>query len=264
MPDNPLDALLQDHPDLQALRRVADEAERREARTQRVAVHRLDGIEDGMRPLAPPGSAVLFVGRPGSGVMSALRQALDHRDPGLMHEVAERVYGTLVERQPVGLDEAVEQYVRQGVSLDLSYRCTQLVRNVFLPDDLEIAAFPMPYTGGPVDDGSFALTSRVGPGADDWLDAVVVIHEPGLTDIERAALDLIPLEQSGINIGTSAMCYAITAVTVFVVVAGATYACPGIPDVLHLDDETVRRLGPERTSRELLGLRRAALERRNG
>jgi hypothetical protein len=192
------------------------------------------------------------------------RRGLESGEAELMHEVAERIYSSLVDRRPVALEEAVDLFVRQGVSVDLSYRGVPLVQNVFLPDDLELAAFPMPYTGGSVDGASFELTMRVADDREGWLDAILVIHEPELTDIERAALELVPEWESGINIGKSAMCYAITAVTVFIVVAGATYACPGTPDVLHLDDEAVARIGPQRTARELLALRRQSLERRSG
>jgi hypothetical protein len=263
MPNNPLEAILSKHPDLQSLRQVADEVERRAAKLQRLPIYRYSRLDSEQRPLAPPGSAVLFVARPGCILMANIKNAFRDSNWQLMREVAERIYGTLVDRQPRTLNAAVEEFIRQGASIDLAYRGTSLVQNVFLPDDLEIAAFPMPYSGGPLDDSSFTLTARGREGQDSWLEALLVIHEPKLTETERAALDLVASEDSAINIGKSAMCYAITAVTVFIVVAGATYACPAIFEEPHLDDDVVRQLGPSKTARELLLLRRHALERRS-
>jgi hypothetical protein len=260
--DTALERILEDHPDLQLLRVVADEVEHRLTREQRLPVYRYRDSRADRTLLAPPGSAVLFVARAGSDTLLGLRRTLAERDLDAINDAGRPIYENLVDRQPVALAEAVDAFVSQGISVDLSYKGTPLVSNAFLPDDLDVAAFPMPFTGGPIDDDAFTIAARYRENVPGWLDAVLVVNEPDLSDLERAALDLVPADDSAVQIGKSAMCYAITAVTVFIVVAGATYACPGSRDVFHLDDEVVKQLRPEMTARELLSLRRQALEHR--
>ena len=261
---NPVERLFSEHPDLLYLRAVADEVEARATRDQGLPILRYQDTADNPRPLVPPGAAVLFVGRPGSRALLDIRRAFATSDRDLMNAVARTIYENLVERQPTALDQGVQQFVESGSSIDLAYRGVALVSNVFLPEDLDVAAFPMPYTGGALEDSAFQLTVRFKEGYDKaWLDAVLVINEPELTEMERAALELVSGNEVGIEIGRAALCYAITAITVFIVVAGATYACPGVKSLDHLDDETIRELTPSMTARELLALRRQALEHRN-
>ena len=262
--ENPVERLMSEHPDLQLLRTVADEVEARFAVQQRLPLLRYRDPALQTRHLVAPGAAVLFVARPGSQQLLDIRRGVRESDHGLLGQVAERVYGSLVDRQPVSLDEAVRLFVDGGSSVDLTYFGSPLVSNAFLPEDLEIAAFPMPYTGGPLEEKHFTLTARARADAQTWFDAILVINEPDLSEMERAALDLVPPDELVMQVGKAAMCYAITAVTVFIVVAVATYACPGIGDLEHLDDDVVRSLRPSATARELLALRRQGLERRGG
>ena len=55
-------------------------------------------------------------------------------------------------------------------------------------------------------------------------------------------------------------CYAITAITVTLVLAGATYACPGVTEPDTLPEEEIRTIGPSATARKLLAIRRRILE----
>ena len=96
------------------------------------------------------------------------------------------------------------------------------------------------------------------------LEAIALVHAPSLTRAEREALRLVPASQLELNIGKASDCWGITgiavaAVVVLLVVAIATLGCAAI-DVKPLTDPQIAKLGPEATARQLLALRRDALD----
>jgi hypothetical protein len=121
---------------------------------------------------------------------------------------------------------------------------------------------PMPYNGGSLEGVEFTLIKRSRADLATDLKAFIVRCAPELTEAEKAALALLPPDANDLNVGRAAMCYAITGVTVVLVVIAATYACPGSAPRVALTDDEITQLGPELTARKLLQLRRAALERR--
>lgn len=138
-----------------------------------------------------------------------------------------------------------------------------LASSLFVPEDLDLVIVPMPYNGGSLQDVPFTLVERHAADTNtEHYDAILIRRAPRLTEAETEALRLMPPDSLDLNVGRAAMCYAVTAVTVVAVVMFATTACPGTPIDIHLDDDVVKRLGPELTARKLIQVRRLALDRR--
>jgi hypothetical protein len=211
--------------------------------------------------LVPPGSITLFLARQGSNLLGEIRQAVTS-DRSRDVELARRLRDIYRRRKMVSLERAVEMLRAEDVFAEIQHGRFVLASSLFVPQDLEVAMVPLPYNGGPISRSGFHLLERIKESSDAALDGFLVRHSPALTRAELAALKLVPREVLDFNVGKAAMCYAITGVALVAVVIFATSACPGkIPD-FHLDDDIIRRLGPEATARQLLGLRRKALEHR--
>ena len=211
--------------------------------------------------LAPPGSITLFLGRPKSKALSRVREAVKQaagKDVQLMRELKE-VYGR---RKMVSLTEAVETLKQQPVIAHLQYGPFTVAKNLFVPDDLELCIVPLPYNGGQLARGGFQLIQAVRPKEKAALEGVMVRHLPPLSPAEKAAIKELPAAFAGFNVGDAAMCYAITAVAIVMVVIFATAACPGSYPDLHLDEAVIKKIGPEATARQLLALRRTIMEKR--
>jgi hypothetical protein len=249
------------NPWLQDLRRVGDEAERRVSRS--VAVPQYDytpSARESNLNLVHPGTITLFLGRPGSELLQEIRACIRSGvADGTDARLAQRLADISVDRPTLAFPVAIDLLLAQDVISELTFNGTTLVANAFVPDDLDVAVFPLPYSGGPIDPDGFRLINRSADGL-GWLDGFLAIHRPNLTAAEAAALAMVPRDAVSVNVGRHANCYAVTAVAVVAVVALGTYACPGSFAEVHLDPDLVRRIGPEGTARELVRLRRQALE----
>lgn len=249
-------------PDLALLREAADEAERRN-----VSAKKLDMI-DCKEPRAqagevlPPGTVTLVLARRGSEIFKKALVSL-RRTGNFDAETNKRIRASYERRKVMALAEAVDLLRGQPTIAEVTGGRFTLASSLFVPEDLDLVLAPMPYNGGRLDDVPFTLIQRHAPGVDlqDY-DAILVRRPPVLTAAERAALDLIPRNAFDLNLGRSAMCYAITAVAIVAVVIFATAACPHHQINLHLDDDDIKQLGPEMTARTLVNLRRQALDRR--
>lgn len=257
---NPIEAIRRLPEPIQALRPVALEIEARPSRVSPIDV--LDYTpdhDDYPRMLAKPGTVTLFVARQGSDVIGRIRDAVTSggdEDAHIAAELAEQFR----RRSMVPIEEAVATLLVQPVFASVRYGERTMAQSLFAPDDVQACVVPMPYNGGYVADDSFKLVEHYLPGTHERLAALAVRHTPPLTPAERAALKAVPPDQREWSIGQPMACYAITAITVTIVLAGATYACPGITEPEELPDETIKALGPEATARKLLAIRRQVLE----
>lgn len=265
----PIDAFRELPASIQALRPVSIEIESRPSRVSRIDV--LDyrpGHQNYSGLLAKPGTVTLFVARHGAEIIDRIREAVasdggDDRHSGhagLDRQIAAELTAQFRARTMVSIEEAVSTLLVQPAFASVRYGERTMAQSLFAPDGVEACVIAMPYNGGYVADDSFKLVEHYLPGSDERLTAVAVRHAPPLTPAERAALRAVPPDQREWSIGQPMACYAITAITVTLVLAGATYACPGIVEPEELPDETIKELGPAATARKLLALRRQVLE----
>jgi hypothetical protein len=249
---------------LQTLRPAALEMERRPSRKSSVDVlHYRPAHSDYAAFLAKPGTATLFVAEKGAAILQAIRDAVASPD-GQDSWIAHRLAAQFRQREMIPLDEAVRFLVEQPVFASLRYCGKTLASSLLKADGLDATVIPMAYNGGEIESETFQLVEHYQEGTEHGLEAVIVVHSPALSAAERVALQAVPPDQREWNIGQPSMCYAITAVTVFIVVYGATYACPfpqeESPEALGISDEEIKAIGPQATARKLLEIRRRALE----
>lgn len=208
-----------------------------------------------------PGTVTLILARRGSKSFENAMKSLK-KTGRFDADTLRRVRASYAKRSMMTMPQALELMKSQSTIVELIGGRFTLAASLFVPEDLEMVLAPMPYNGGPLDGVGFQLIERH---AEDMrrepYEAILVRRSPRLTRAEKEALKLVPRSSFDMNIGRVAMCYAITAVTVVAVVMFATSACPGKLVELHLDEEDMKSMSPEMTSRMLIRLRRKILER---
>ena len=247
----------------EALQPVATEVEVRASEEAPLEVVDYDpGDDSADAPFTPPGTITVFVARKGSPWLKKLRGALGARDGAALQKLrGDLVTPSFEGRKAVELREAARTVAAEPVIGEVRYRGTPVARALFAPPDVDACGVGLPYTGGRVRKKELTLVQYVRDRARERLDAVAVRHAPSLSEAEAAALKMIPADDRSQHVGTAFLCYAITAVTVFLsTVIAATSLCPVRKvEAQRLSGKDVRRLGPGGTARELLRMRRKAL-----
>lgn len=261
--------------DLEVLRPAALEAEGRPYRvTQLEVLDYQPTYGDLDTILVRPGCIGVFVGPKPSPLIAAVRHAIRAND-GTDQRLANTIREQLAGRARIALEDAVDLLVQQPVFASIRYGGRTLVSSLFAPPGLPMAAVAIPYNGGTLAPRGFSLVEHYTPGATDALDAVLVRHTPQLTKGEKAALDRLPTDLAEMNVGTAALCFALSAVAIASAVCLATgICCPHRPRVprddedfattpdFHLQDEQLTQMNPALAARHLLRIRRDALEGR--
>lgn len=259
---NPIDEINRTHPLLGILRDAADDAEQRLVRRSNLALlEYVPSDPDSEDVLVPPGSVTIFLARGRTELLDSIRAALSDsggKDLDLKREI-QALHDC---RKPLDLESAIALFREQPVVGEIIHGRSTLAKNLFVPDDLELSVVPLPYNGGALAEDDFHLVERVKWDAGDRLEGFAVRHAPQLSAAEAEALRLLPADMIEDNVGMAAMCYAATGIAIVAVVIFATYACPGFGEVPRIDDQRLAAIGPEASARELLAVRRRALERR--
>ena len=245
---------------IQALRPVPLEIEARPSRATRIEVLDYHASHPDRGHLAKVGTVTLFVARSGGQMLDRIRQAATSGS-GEDQAISAELAAGFSRRSMVSIEEAVATLMVQPVFASLRYGDRTLAQSLVAPDADDVRVVPMAYNGGYLASDSFKLVEHFLPESDARLEAVLLRHTPALSPAERAALRAVPPDQREWSVAQPMACYAITAVTVTLVLAGATYACPGIgipPE--ELPPEEIEMIGPAATARKLLAIRRKILE----
>jgi hypothetical protein len=247
---------------------AALEVEARGIRFRKIPVVEYDWEGDDEGPLAPPGSATVFIAKKGSPVLKEIRAAAKARN-GSDAGVARKVFSPFRERRPMELAQAVQLLQKQPVFASVQYGGLTLATSLFVDAGLHACVVPLPYNGGRLAKEGFTLVEHVKDGSKDALDAVVLVRSPPLTAAERAAVRRVPASQLGLNVGKASDCWGVTAiaavaVVVLAAVAVATLGCHSgvqggpLARPASISADRIKKLGPAATARELLRLRREA------
>jgi hypothetical protein len=236
------------------------EAERRPVR--RTSVEVIDNTPDS--PMAEPsigapGSVTLFVGQKNSGALDRLRSALaTGRDARAQAEEGLRGITGGVARGP----DLARAMIEAPVFADLVYAGQILNRGIFVPEGSDLVMAVFPYNGGRLAGEGFSLVEYYQEGSDAALEALVVQVRPPLSAAEQAALEKVPRDQDARNVGPARWCdttwwdlaYLAVSVT-FAVLCVA----PAPATNERISEETLERLDPTASARELLAFRRSLL-----
>lgn len=212
-------------------------------------------------PLVPiEGSIMMFWTRSGSDIIRRLEKAYAKGDERALGEVHQVIVRQLADEPIPTLDAAADAVLSSPMHFDVRYGTKVLSRTLTLPEGAEVCMVAFPYNGGDVDERHFAIDQYHRAGASVEYPTLVVVSPPVLSEIEREALEAVPQNQIGINIGEASCCPAVTAL-VLIAVALATNA--GIwqeigeqMNEVHLSEAQIERLGPMASAQELVALRR--------
>lgn len=259
--------------DWKLLEKLATEAESRVPVTLRPRV--VDGrtrkltVAPSANIAFPGGTVTVLVGRRESDRFRELTAAVQDDAPKAISIVAD-AKARIAARTPITTAQAVDQLKAENF-LELRYGAKTLASYVFVPPSEELAILTMPYTGGTLTDSDFQVVEWCGsdgsrprrpnsPSPTPMLDAIVVKAAPELSLIELEALRLVPRNQRELNIGPTAVCFAITGVTIAAtVIAACSFCARDIgAQLTNFRPDELKDLGAASASR-LLSLRREHL-----
>jgi hypothetical protein len=257
--------------DLRTLDLLAAEAANRPIRRRRLEI--LDYEPADPRPethLALKGTITLLAARPGSRMMAEIREALGTK-PAKTETVARKLYGQYKKRKEVSLAQAVKTAVAQPVFAHVLHGDSVLVENLFVPKNIEVAFIPLPYNGGALAETGLVLVEHPAFENVEPLEVLILRHPPSLSKAERAALDKVPPEQNELNLGRGPGIHAcgiawVVAASAVAVVALTVYALAGgnieLSHMKHIDDAEIKKMGPAKTARVLVEMRRELLTKK--
>jgi len=135
-------------------------------------------------PLAPRGSVVVYLAASGSKDLKKLRKSAQQ---GKLLKATE-------------LEEFYRADQKESLRVALQYAGTTLADSVPVPLDGRVVRLILPYNGGELFKGGLTLH---GEGIEKSVSAVVLRHDPSLTRVERAALDLVPASMRHLYLGAA-------------------------------------------------------------
>jgi hypothetical protein len=135
-------------------------------------------------PLAPRGSIVVYLAASGSKSLKKLRKSAQH--------------GKLLKSTEIEEFDRAEK--KESLRVALKYAGTLLADSVPVPLDGRVVRLILPYNGGELFDGGLTLH---GNDIEKSVSAVALRHDPPLTRVERAALNLVPASLRHLHLGAA-------------------------------------------------------------
>lgn len=216
-----------------------------------------------LKPLK--GSIVLFWVHKGSSLIATLEKAYATGDEKTLIQLSAQFTEQLEKRKIQPVRTAVEKLLAAPVYFDFLYGDKILASKMALVDGIEYGAMAFPYNGGKLNERDFKIIEFFKPFARAEYDTLVVITPPDLSAIEKVAVEAVPENQLGLNLGDSAICPGATVIVLIAIalVTCANGGCTAIRDKLaevSLSATQIRRLGNLASARELLAMRREIFE----
>lgn len=198
--------------------------------------------------------------------MVALEQAYAKADLNALKSLSRKA-AKQIDNHPVSsLKEGFESVISSPMHFEVQYGSKSLASNLVLPRGNEYGAIAFAYNGGNInmDDFKFIQYHKHDSEQVDYRTLLIVVP-PELSDIERRALDAIPIDQDFVNIGDATICPGATIALVAIVVALVTQAgrweeMASRLDKVRLSEDQLNRLGPLASARELVAVRREIFE----
>jgi hypothetical protein len=250
------------------LRRINANKNARLTRSYPARVVRNNVRDDGggehysLRPVK--GSVMMFSAKRGHPLLRALEQAYVNGDRAALQSLSRTVDADVSRRRVVSVNSVVDMLIEAPSYFDLNYGAKPLATNVGLVNGLEFGSMLFPWNGGKLQAEDFTIIEYTRPNARADFETLLVLTEPDLTQIEKEALEAVPEEMLGINIGSTAAspaaCLVIIVIFILVTHAGA---CGDFHDRLSevsLPADVIKQLGNLNSSVELLNRRRQMFE----
>ncbi|MQY31219.1 hypothetical protein [Nocardia aurantia] len=216
--------------------------------------------------LCPVGAVRIFVAAQGDPILQRVRDIIAHHNDGDVDLVENEIAPRFAGRTTLPIDQLWHMLQHSPVFASIRYGGRTLATNVVPPPDLGLVVLDNPYNGGELSPAHLTLVEHLAENTDAALDAVALRQAPPLTPAERAAVALVPADQLEANLAIRGSCaphgtfIVVTALAFTAAILCAAAATPAEEQQQHLSDEQIQQLGPAATARQLLDIRRAALE----
>ncbi|MDW5610315.1 MULTISPECIES: hypothetical protein [Mycolicibacterium] len=211
------------------------------------------------------GSIMLFWAPRGSKVIADLADAYAAGDDDTLRRLSAQAAREMKRHPVASLDEGFQILLDSPMYFDVMYGDKELAGKLTLPQGDAYGAIGFAYNGGAVNDGDFRFVQHQKNSVDADFSTLVVKVPPDLSEIEKLAVEAVPADMTGLNIGEATICPIATGALVAIVVALVTCAggCEKMGeklDQIRLSKAQLDTLGPLASARELLAVRREVFE----
>lgn len=176
----------------------ADQESRFEA-INNVTVYELTGPST---QLLPPGSGVIVVSDSDSSLFDKLNDSLSHKDISAINEIVDLIKKQVSSLKKLSSTDASKALLTSKSFGNLSYNSKNIAINLFTTPKVGFTRTFFPFTGGTVDKEKFRFISYNKRSDDKPLKALVVLHQPNLSELEKSALSRLPPQFEAMKFGT--------------------------------------------------------------
>jgi hypothetical protein len=217
--------------------------------------------------LLPSGTGVLILSPAQSEIFDELRQAVHGNDPSRIEEIVQREKEERAQFSEMEIGEALDLYLSAPVYGDLRYGGKTIVPNAITRDEMGFTRVFFPFAGGEFDPDAFTFVEYLREPDAAPLKAMVVIHQPQLSDRERQVLEQLPEFSQEMKFGhagdevMATPAALVATVTAGLIVAGVGTALGHCGDLFHdRFDEVINpdhlNVNPALAVRDLVQIRR--------
>lgn len=203
--------------------------EDRDSRSHSIVNPRVYELQGPATELLPPGSGALILASQSTEVFSGLEEALANGDVEGINSLIEIHKQQSPRLEEVPIEEALRELISTPVYGDLRYGGKTLVTNAFTTERVGLTRIFFPFAGGLFNPESFTF-AKFASSRDDsgQLNALVVLHQPRLSNREAAVLNRLPEAQRELLFGEAGGIRACTPGALFATVtAGLIVAAVG-------------------------------------
>jgi hypothetical protein len=215
-----------------------------------------------MRPVK--GSVLMFTAKRGHWLLPALERAYVSGDRAALQNLSRVIDEDVNRRNIVPVDAVVDMLIGAPAYFDLVYGEKLLTASVGLVNGLQFGSMLFPWNGGRLNTGDFTIVEYTKPSSAPDFETLLVLTEPDLTPVARAAVDAVPTDMLAINIGSTAVSpYICLVIVVAFAAATAIVGCASFQARLPgatLPDDVIKQLGNVNSAVELLNRRRQLFE----
>jgi hypothetical protein len=198
----------------------------------------------------------LFLSRKGSGKLEELLQALEDR--ATAQEFKAKMDSQYQRRKTVSLDEGIRQLLEAPAFGELRYAEVTIGQHLFVPRELDLAAFIFQYEGGRLVPEGFTFVQWVKERDSSELEALVIHRDRALTEAERAVAEtlgiglnkpIVKLEKTTLAVTAVGVAAAVTWLAAVLGPAGSSW------DIVELGDDVLKKLDEAPSADDLIQIR---------
>lgn len=168
----------------------------------------IEPSEQSLNSIIPEGSMTFILGLNGSRKINEIKSLISEKRFSELKDYLVDLKDQINKRKNISIDEAIECLSSLPNTGELKYNQKTIVVNAPVLDNEDVTIYVCAYNGGNLNKDEFKLVDYYKEGAAEKLDGIIILNKPLLTETELEALELVPSDQTHLNVESFLLCYA--------------------------------------------------------